>query len=94
MSSSEQTSSEQTTAANTTPAEQRRAARLLSIQTRITNIRNLLEDASSLTSVSSAGVSESIDRRALNEELKDLERQEAFLTGESNKLIGIDLTRC
>lgn len=69
-------------------------ARLISIQTRIAAIRSLLEDPSSLTNVSAAGVSETIDRRALNEELKDLERQEAYLTGTSNKIVGIDLTRC
>lgn len=68
--------------------------RLTSIRTRIRNIRELLEDASTLTGVSVAGVSETIDRRSLNDELKDLERQESLLTGESNKLVGIDLTRC
>lgn len=63
--------------------------KLESIRRRITLLRAALEDESLLTEVSVDGVSERMDRAQVVAELKDLEAEEARLTGRSRRLYGI-----
>lgn len=63
--------------------------KLESIQRRIKLLRAALEDESLLTEVSVDGVSERMDRAQVVAELKDLEAEEARLTGRSRRLYGI-----
>lgn len=65
------------------------AEKLESIQRRIKLLRAALEDESLLTEVSVDGVSERLDRAQIIAELKDLEAEEARLTGRSRRLYGI-----
>lgn len=71
------------------------AERLESVKKRIAAIRAVLEDESTLSTVSVDGVSESFDRPALVEELKNLEREETELTakvaGTSSRLFRVVL---
>lgn len=65
------------------------AERLASIQRRIANIRAALEDPSFLTEIQIDGVAETMDRRALREELRELETEEALLTGTRSRIYGV-----
>lgn len=64
-----------------------------SIQTRIANIRSVLENADSLTDISVEGISETVNRESLQSELSDLERKETELLGITKRVNRIDLTR-
>lgn len=68
------------------------AEKLESIQRRIKLLRAALEDESLLTEVSVDGVSERLDRAQIIAELKDLEAEEALLTGRKSRLYGIRLS--
>ena len=63
--------------------------RLASIRRRISNIRAALEDPSFLTEIQIDGVAEKMDRRALREELRELETEEALLTGTRSRIYGV-----
>ena len=65
------------------------AERLASIRRRIVNIRTALEDPSFLTEITIDGVAEKMNRRDLIAELKDLENQEALLTGTRSRIYGV-----
>lgn len=65
------------------------AEKLASIRRRIINIRTALEDPSFLTEITIDGVAEKMNRRDLIAELKDLENQEALLTGTRSRIYGV-----
>ena len=71
--------------------------KLENCQTRIRVIRETLADTSYLSDITIDGVSEKIDRKALREELKELEEEEAklqnALNGVNSKLFGIQMRR-
>lgn len=71
--------------------------KLENTQTRIRVIRETLADTSYLSDITIDGVSEKIDRKALREELKELEEEEAklqnALNGVNPKLLGIQMRR-
>ena len=69
--------------------------RLTSVRARIAVVRAALEDASTLSDVSIVGASERFDRRALRDELKELEAQETSLlnqiAGRSTRVYRVDM---
>lgn len=69
--------------------------RLTSVRARIAVVRAALEDPTTLSDVSIDGASERFDRRALREELKELEAQEVALenqiAGRSTRVYKVDL---
>lgn len=67
--------------------------RLASVRRRIKAIREALEDPTLLTSVSVDGVSESFDRADLRKELKELEKEEAELSGAFQRVFSVGLRR-
>lgn len=71
--------------------------KLENTQTRIRVIRETLADTSYLSDITIDGVSEKIDRKALREELKELEEEEMklqnALNGVNSKLFGIQMRR-
>lgn len=72
-----------------TPPNDPNAEKLASIRRRIINIRTALEDPSFLTEITIDGVAEKMNRRDLIAELKDLENQEALLTGTRSRIYGV-----
>ena len=72
-----------------TPPTVPNAEKLASIRRRIINIRTALEDPSFLTEITIDGVAEKMNRRDLIAELKDLENQEALLTGTRSRIYGV-----
>ena len=72
-----------------TPPTDPNAEKLASIRRRIINIRTALEDPSFLTEITIDGVAETMNRRDLIAELKDLENQEALLTGTRSRIYGV-----
>lgn len=65
------------------------AAKLASVQKRISIIRAALEDPSLVTEITIDGVAEKVDRKALREELRELEYEEGLLTGSRSRLYGV-----
>lgn len=65
------------------------AAKLASIQKRISIIRAALEDPSLVTEITIDGVAEKVDRKVLREELRELEYEEGLLTGSRSRLYGV-----
>lgn len=65
------------------------AAKLASVQKRISIIRAALEDPSLVTDITIDGVAEKVDRKALREELRELEYEEGLLTGSRSRLYGV-----
>ena len=74
---------------STQPLNPNDAERLQSVQNRIAIIRAALEDPSLVTELTIDGVSERLNRRELREELRELEAEEAILTGRSARIFGI-----
>lgn len=68
-----------------------RQQRLQSVRSRIAIIRSVLEDANAITNVSVSGVSETVDRVSLRSELRDLEREEEFLSGHTRICRTVDM---
>lgn len=68
--------------------------RIASIRRRIANIRAILESPDFMIETSAGGISERIDRNALNSELRDLEFEESNLTGSNQRFTSINLTHC
>lgn len=67
--------------------------KLNSIRRRIKNLREALEDPTLLTTVAVDGVSETVDRAGLRAELKELEEEEARLTGATRRVYSIGFRR-
>lgn len=65
------------------------AAKLASVQKRISIIRAALEDPSLVTEITIDGVAEKVDRKVLREELRELEYEEGLLTGSRSRLYGV-----
>ena len=65
--------------------------KLQSIRKRIAMLREVLADPTMLTEIQIDGLSEKLDRREVREELKELEAEEARLTGNASRLYGIRL---
>lgn len=65
------------------------AAKLASVQKRLSIIRAALEDPSLVTEITIDGVAEKVDRKALREELRELEYEEGLLTGSRSRLYGV-----
>lgn len=78
-----------------TPKKNLIEERLESVRTRISAIRAILEDPTTITDITIDGISERIDRRALIEELRMLERQELqLLNGTSgSRFHNVDTSR-
>jgi hypothetical protein len=64
---------------------------LKSIRQRIAKLREFLETGDPVTSVSFPGFSASYDRAGAIKELRDLEKQEAFLSGRRSRINTIDM---
>lgn len=73
------------------------AERLESVRKRITIVRGILEDASTLSEITVDGVGEKFDRAALRAELRELEAEEDRLTaaaeGRSPRLFRVRIQR-
>ena len=65
--------------------------KLESIRRRIAIIRQALESPDLITTIEIDGIAEKVDRKQLNEELRDLEWQEAVLSGKSRRAKTIDM---
>ena len=65
------------------------AVKLASVQQRISIIRAALEDPSLVTEITIDVVAEKVDRKALREELRELEYEEGLLTGSRSRLYGV-----
>lgn len=65
--------------------------RLANVRERIRLIREALADPSTLSEITIDGVTEKFDRTALRAELRELEVEEARLTGSGGRLYGIRL---
>lgn len=66
--------------------------KLESIRRRIAIIRQALESPDLITTIEIDGITEKVDRKQLNEELRDLEWQEAVLSGKSRRAKTIDMS--
>lgn len=67
------------------------AEKLESVRKRIALLRKALEDPSMLTEITVDGINEKFDRAQARQELKELECEEARLTGRSSRIYGIRL---
>jgi len=67
--------------------------KLASIRRRIANLRNLLESPDMMTGISIEGISETVDRADLRAELRELEREEAILSGSFSRIRTLDISR-
>ena len=66
--------------------------KLESIRRRIAIIRQALESPDLITTIEIDGIAEKFDRKQLNEELRNLEWQEAVLSGKSRRAKTIDMS--
>ena len=65
--------------------------KLASVRARIKMLREVLSDPSLMTEIAIDGLSEKVNRADLRAELKELEEEEARLSGSTSRLYGIKL---